>query len=82
MQGIQGFFSFFFFFSKIGPSPLQRGYDNKNVKMGCGHLKIFFSRTTGPSLTRLDTNYLWGRGFQFVQMKGIPLLRGEIIVNE
>jgi hypothetical protein len=68
--------------SKIGPGPLQRGDNNKNVEMGWGHLKIFFFRTTRPSLTRLGTNHPWGRGFQFVQMKGIALLQGEIIVNE
>jgi hypothetical protein len=50
--------------------------------MGWGHLKIFFSRTTGPSLTILGTNHPWGRGFKFVQMKGIALLQGKIIVNE
>jgi hypothetical protein len=27
--------------------------------MGWGHLKIFFSRTTGPILTRLGTNHPW-----------------------
>jgi hypothetical protein len=31
-----------------GPSPLHRGDNHKNVKMGWGHLKIFFSRTTEP----------------------------------
>jgi hypothetical protein len=36
--------------SNKGSGPLQRG---DNEKMGWGHLKIFFSRTTGPSLTRL-----------------------------
>ena len=46
-----------------GPGPLQRGDNQKNVKIGWGHLKIFFSRTTGPILTRLGTNHPWGRGF-------------------
>jgi hypothetical protein len=50
--------------------------------MGCGHLKIFFSRTTGPILTRLGTNHPWGRGFKFVQMKRIALLQGEIMAKE
>jgi hypothetical protein len=31
-----------------GPGPLQRGDNYKNAKMGCGHLKIIFSRTTEP----------------------------------
>jgi hypothetical protein len=34
--------------SNKGPGPLLRGDNYKNVKMGWGHLKIFFSRTTGP----------------------------------
>ena len=42
--------------SNKGSGPLQRGDNHKNVKMGLGHLKIFFSRTTGPILTRLSTN--------------------------
>jgi hypothetical protein len=28
--------------------PFQRGDNHKNAKMGWGHLKIFFSRTTEP----------------------------------
>jgi hypothetical protein len=32
---------------KKGSDPLQRGDNHKNVKMGWGYLKIFFSRTTG-----------------------------------
>jgi hypothetical protein len=42
--------------SNKGPGPLQRGDNHKNVKMAWGLLKIF-SRTTGPILTRLDTNH-------------------------
>jgi hypothetical protein len=40
-----------------GPGPLQRGDNHKNEKMGWCHLKIFFSRTAGPILTRLGTNH-------------------------
>jgi hypothetical protein len=40
-----------------------------------------FSRTTVPILTRLGTDHLWGRGFKFVQMKGIAFLQGEIIAK-
>jgi hypothetical protein len=43
--------------SSKGPSPLQRGDNHKNVKIGWGHLKIFLSRTTGPILTRLGTDH-------------------------
>jgi hypothetical protein len=35
-------------FVKKGPGPLQRGDYHRNAKMGWGHLKIFFSRTTEP----------------------------------
>jgi hypothetical protein len=42
--------------SNKGPSPLQRGDNHRNVKMGWGHLKIF-SRITGPILTRLGTDH-------------------------
>jgi hypothetical protein len=31
-----------------GPGLLQRGDNLKNAKMGWGHLKIFFSRTSKP----------------------------------
>jgi hypothetical protein len=41
------------------PGPLQRGDNHKIVKMGWSHLKIFFSRTTGPILIRLGTNHPW-----------------------
>jgi hypothetical protein len=34
--------------SNKGPGPLQRGDNHRNAKMGWGHLKIFFSRTTEP----------------------------------
>jgi hypothetical protein len=34
--------------SNKGPGPLQKGDNYKNVKMGLGHLKFFFSRITGP----------------------------------
>jgi hypothetical protein len=61
---------FKFFFSNKGLGPLQRGVNYKDVKMRRVHTK-FFSRTTGLSLTRLGTNHPWGRGFKFVQMKGI-----------
>jgi hypothetical protein len=50
--------------SNTGPGPLQRGYNHKNVKMGWGHLKIFFSRTIRPILTRLGTNHPLVKGIQ------------------
>jgi hypothetical protein len=60
----------------------QRGENQKNVKMGWGHFKILFSRTTKPILTRFGTNHLWGRGYKAIQTKGIILLQGEIIAKE
>jgi hypothetical protein len=34
--------------SNKGPGSLQRGDNHKNMKMGLGHLKIFFFKTTKP----------------------------------
>jgi hypothetical protein len=46
--------------------------------MGWGHLKIFFYRTTGPILTRLDTNYPLVKGIQVCSKKGDnPSPRGD-----
>jgi hypothetical protein len=55
VNGIQGC-------TNKGPGPIQRGDNHKNVKSELGHLKIFFSRTTGPILTRLGTNHSWVKG--------------------
>jgi hypothetical protein len=68
--------------SSKGPCPLQRGDNHKNVKMGWGHLKIFVSRTIGPILTRLGTNYPWEKGIQVCSKEGIALFQGEIIPSE
>jgi hypothetical protein len=46
--------------------------------MGWGHLKIFFSRTTGPILTRLGTNHLYMGGIQVCSNEGDnPSQRGD-----
>jgi hypothetical protein len=64
--------------SNKGPGPLLRGDNYKNVKMGRGHLKIFFSRTTGPILTKLGTNHPWGEGIQVCSNEGgCPSPRGD-----
>jgi hypothetical protein len=64
--------------SNKGPDPLQRGDHHKNVKMGWGHLKIFFSRTTGPILTSLGTNHPWRERIQVSLNEGdSPSLRGD-----
>jgi hypothetical protein len=61
-----------------GPGPLQRGDNHKNIKMGWGHLKIFFSRTTGPNLTRLGTNHPWVKEIQVWSKEGdSPSPRGD-----
>jgi hypothetical protein len=46
--------------------------------MGWGHLKIFFSRTTGPILTTLGTNHPLVKGIQ-VSSKEVdsPSPRGD-----
>jgi hypothetical protein len=58
------------FCTNKGPSPLQRGDNHKNVKIGWGHSKIFYSRSTGPSLTRLGTIHPQRKGIQACSNKG------------
>jgi hypothetical protein len=53
MKGIQ-------VYSNKGPGPLQRGDNHQSLKIWWCLLKIFFSRITGPKLTRLGTNHPWG----------------------
>jgi hypothetical protein len=61
--------------SNKGPSPLQRGDNHKNVKMGWDHLKIF-SRTIGPILSRLGTNH-GGGDSSFFKWRGYPFSKGR-----
>jgi hypothetical protein len=49
--------------------------------MGRGHLKIFFSRTTGPILTRLGTSHSWVKGIQVCSNKGPDPLKREDTCN-
>jgi hypothetical protein len=64
--------------SNKGAGSLQRGDNHKNVKMGWGHLKILFSRTTGPILTRLGTNNPWRERIQVSLKEGEnSFLRGD-----
>jgi hypothetical protein len=44
-------------------------------KKWMGHLKTFFSRTTGPNSIKLGTNYLWVKGIQVCSKKGPCLLQ-------
>jgi hypothetical protein len=65
-------------FKKNGAGPLQRGDNHKSVKIRWVHLKIFFSRTTGPILTRLGTNHPWGKWIQVWANEGdCPSSRGN-----
>jgi hypothetical protein len=64
--------------SNKGPGPLQMGDNHKNVKMGWSHLKIFFSTTTGPILTRLGTHHPWRERIQVSLTEGdSPSPRGD-----
>jgi hypothetical protein len=46
--------------------------------MGWGHLRVFFSRTTGPILTRLGTNHSWRERIQVSLKEGdSPSPRGD-----
>jgi hypothetical protein len=46
--------------------------------MGWGHLKIFFSRTTRPILTRFCTNHPWVKGIQVCSKEGdSPSIKGD-----
>jgi hypothetical protein len=62
--------------SNKGPGPLQRGDNNKNVKMGRGYLKIFFSRISRPKSIKLGTNYHLVKRIQVCSNKGPGPLQG------
>jgi hypothetical protein len=68
--------------SNLRSSSLREGDSSLSVCLFVNFYIFDFSRTTGPILTRLGTNHPWGRGFKFVQMKEITLLKGEIIAKE
>jgi hypothetical protein len=51
--------------------------NNKNPKIGRGHLKIF-SKTTVPILTRLCTKHTWAKGIQnCTNERKTPFPRGD-----
>jgi hypothetical protein len=68
----------------------QVSYSDRRLSVVCFAVRLpvnfyifdFFSRTTGPILTRLGTNHPWVEGFKFIQMKRNALLQGEIIAKE
>jgi hypothetical protein len=49
--------------------------------MGVGSFNNLL-QNTGPISTKLGINHPWGRGFKFLQMKGIALLEGKVIAKE
>jgi hypothetical protein len=64
--------------SNKGSGFFQRGDNHKHVKMGWGHLKVFFYRTAGPILTRLGTNHPWRNGIQVCSKEeDCPLSKGD-----
>ena len=64
--------------SNEGPHPSQRGDNRELIKVNWQLLKIFFSRTTGPILTKLDTKYPWVKGIQVCSKEGPrPFPRGD-----
>jgi hypothetical protein len=63
---------------KEGDNPMQRGDNSKRVKIHGKFLKIFFSRITGPILTRLGTTHPWVKGVQVCSKEGDkPMPRGD-----
>ena len=56
--------------SNEGPRPFQRGDNRELIKINWQLLKIFFSRTTGPILTKLGTKYPWVKGIQVCSNEG------------
>ena len=71
---------------KEGPRPSQRGDNCEIVKIHWKlKKKIFFSRTTGPTSTKLGIKYSWMKGIQkFVQMnflKSSPEPLGQFRTN-
>jgi hypothetical protein len=57
-------------YSNKVPDPFQRGDSHKYIKMGWGHLKIFFSRTTGPIFIRLRTDHPYVKRIQVCSNEG------------
>jgi hypothetical protein len=57
--------------SNKGRGPLQRGDNSKNIKMGWGHLKIFFSRTIATNFNQTwHKSSLEGEGIQMSLKEG------------
>jgi hypothetical protein len=65
--------------SNKGSCPLQRGDNHKKLKMGVGSFDNLFLQNHWANFNQTRINHPWGRGFKFLQMKGIALLEGEVI---
>ena len=52
------------FYSNKGPCPFPRGDNCEIAKIHWRNLKIFFSRTAGPILTKFGTKHPWVKGIQ------------------
>jgi hypothetical protein len=70
------------FFSNMGPGPLQKGDNHKNVKMGVGSFNNLLLQNHWPILTRLGINHPWGKEIQVSSNEGIVHLEGEVIAKE
>jgi hypothetical protein len=71
--------------SNKGPDPLHRGDNHKNVKMGWGHLRIFFLQNPSTNFNQTWHKLSVEERIQvrfFVLKKRIAPLQGEIITKE
>jgi hypothetical protein len=65
-------------FSNIGPRPLQRGDNHKNVKMRWGSFKNFLFQNHWAKFNQTwRKSFLGGRGFQFYKWRGYPFSKGR-----
>ena len=64
-----------------GPRPFPREDNFKNAKIHWRNLKFFFSRTSKPIFTKLDTKHPCVKGFKFVHMEGYSLFQVKKIMK-
>jgi hypothetical protein len=64
------------------PDPLQRGYNYKKIQKGGSFNNLLLQNHRANFNLGLGINIRWGRGFKFVQSKGIVLLQVEVIAKE
>ena len=68
-------------YSNEGPCPFPRGDNYEIAKIHWQNLKIFFSRTTGPILTKLGTKYSWVKWIQVCTNEGFCFFQKDIIAK-